>query len=75
MNRLNKFRSFIDHPWLKKSYKKLNVEELQIAENFITKNATTKKDEFELAVNRMFLNQSKTKHWSIIVELLSCCNN
>lgn len=76
MNRLEKFNSFESHGWLHKAYKKLSKTELDIAKGFIHENDALNKGDFEFAVNRMFTGKTDLpKNWSVILELLTCCNS
>lgn len=74
-NRSTKFNANKEDPWLRKLYKKLTAEELTIATDFLTKYETLDKGEFEFKVNRMFLDRKKPKHFTIILDLLTCCNS
>jgi hypothetical protein len=52
-----------------------NADEIKLMADFICKNHSCDKGEFELRVNRMFLdNPSKPKRWAEIMEILSSCN-
>jgi len=64
-----------EHAWLGRVYKKLTEEELRLAIRFMGKNHLLSKGEFELAVNRMFLDASKPRHFKEILELLTCANS
>lgn len=75
MNRLEKFDSFASHAWLSKAFKKLKKDEITLARAFITENDALDKGAFELKVNRMFLDRSKPKNFTVILELLTCCNS
>jgi hypothetical protein len=75
MNRCQIFNSYSFHPWLKKSFNRLSAKEKQIAVDFIIAHDFLDKPNFELAVNRMFLEKERTKNWTIISELLSCVNS
>lgn len=72
--RLEKFESFRDHPWLKRLFLKLKQQQLIIARDFILKNDSLDKHDFEKAVNRMFLDKEKPDRWEIILELIANCN-
>ena len=74
MTRLEKFESFKTHPWLKRIYSKLRKEQLDISRDFIIKYNHLDKDDFEKAVNRMFLDKEKPYRWEIILELIANCN-
>ena len=74
--RLNAFRSYKSHAWLKKAYAKLKAPEVAVAEAFIAKNDSLPKGAFELAINRMFIDVSeKPKNYTVILELLTCANS
>lgn len=75
MDRLERFKSFSLHPMLKKIFTRLTPVEEIICEKFIVDNESLNKANFEYAVNRMFLDRPKTKHWKEIVELLTCSNS
>lgn len=73
--RTETFLNFKTHPWLSKAFAKLSGAEIEIALAFLKTNEPLDKSKFELAVNRMFLEKQRPKHWSIIVELLTCANS
>lgn len=73
--RLIAFDKYAQHPWLGKAYKKLTSAERELAREFTLSHGNLDKGAFELAVNRMFLMREKPKHWTIILELLTCCNS
>lgn len=75
MDRLERFKSFSLHPMFKKIFTRLAPNEEMMAEKFIVDNESLDKANFEYAVNRMFLDRPKTKHWKEIVELLTCSNS
>lgn len=76
MNRLMRFDAYATHPWLQKAYRKLKRAELDLAHKFIAENDALSQGDFEHKVNRMFLFQpDKPKNWTIILELLTCCNS
>jgi|JI10StandDraft_1071094.scaffolds.fasta_scaffold481556_3 hypothetical protein len=75
MDRLERFKSFSLHPMFKKIFTRLTPFEEMMAEKFIVDNESLNKDNFEYAVNRMFLDRAKTRHWKEIVELLTCSNS
>lgn len=75
-NRLEQFKGYKSHPWLKKAYAKMTKKDLEIAINFIESNHSLSPSEFEHKVNRMFIDKiDKPKNFTIILELLSCCNS
>jgi hypothetical protein len=74
--RIQAFEAYQAHPWLKKVYRKLTVEELSFVFAFLKENAGLDKGAFELKVNRLFLDQpNKPKHYREILELLTCSNS
>ena len=73
-NRLNLFNELKTHAWLKKPYARLSNKEIDVAKHFIKLHDSLDKGSFEHAVNRMFLDKPKPKHWTIILELLICSN-
>lgn len=75
LNRTDLFLNLQFHPWFKKAFKKLNDKEKKIALDFIANHNHLDKGSFELAINRMFLDQEKPKNWSIILELLVASKN
>ena len=75
MEREVKFRSYETHPWLHKSYKRLSNSDREIALSFIKENKELDRGAFEQKVNRLFLDREKPKNFSIILELLMCCNS
>lgn len=72
---MKKFSEYETHPWLKKVYGKLTAQDLKCCLSFLDENVSLDKGEFELAVNRMFLDREKPKNFPIILELLTCCNS
>lgn len=75
MDRIVVFRGFNSHPWLHKAFRRLKPDEVAICETFIITNKALDKGAFELKVNRMFLDKPKPKNFTIILELLTCCNS
>lgn len=75
MNRLTSFDKLSAHPWLHKAYNKLSSNERQMAREFIVRNDGLAKGAFEFAINRMFIDKPKPKHFAIILELLTCANS
>lgn len=73
--RIEIFNELKNHAWLGKQYKKLTKNDIKLATVFIKEKNHLSKNDFELAVNRMFLdNSNKPKNWKIISELLCCTN-
>lgn len=75
MDRLTLFNNLKHHPWSGRVYKRLNANELELALGFIESNENLDKGSFEYAVNRMFLDKDKPKHFKEILELLTCANS
>lgn len=69
------FDNYRNHGWLKKSYNRLSVTDLNIARQFIQDNDNLDKQAFFLKVNRMFIDKEKPKNFTTILELLTCCNS
>ena len=74
MNRLENFRALAGHAWYGRIFTKLSAAHLALCEGFIKRNDHLSAAEWELAVNRMFLDAQKPKHWKEIVELLASSN-
>lgn len=73
--RLALFRSYASHPWLKKGFQKLSISEIFLASSFIEQKDHLPVDQFEFAINRMFLDKAdKPKNWVIIMEMLANAN-
>jgi hypothetical protein len=70
-----KFESFATHPWLSRVYRRLKPEDRALALEFIAANAALNRGDFELRVNRMFLDRPKPKNFALILELLTCANS
>lgn len=76
MDRQTVFNSLATHPWLGRVYKKLTIKERLQCEVFLVLHTGSDKDRFELAVNRMFLDDpEKPKHYKEMLELLTCANS
>lgn len=73
--RLNTFKSYENHAWLKKVYLKLKKQDVELAINFLIENAELDKGSFEIKMNRMFLGLNAPKNAGRIQELLSCSNS
>jgi hypothetical protein len=67
--------AYKDHAILGKLYKRLKAEDITALNSFLKANAHLDKGSFERAVNRMFIDRPKPKHWKEIIELLSCANS
>lgn len=76
---INKPRTFhlanlqID-PWYSRLFSKLTVSEMVMLLEWVNDHDQLGKNEFELAVNRMFLDREKPTHWLEINELAGACN-
>ncbi len=75
MSRKNVFISYKDHPWLKRVFKRLSEKDINFAMSFIDRHDSLGKGEFEKAVNRIFIDVERPKHYKEILELLSCSNS
>jgi hypothetical protein len=74
-DRIMKFDSFKKHAMLGRLYMRLTALELNIAHSFIKEHSEASKNDFDRAVNRLFINRDKPRHWLEIMELLSCCSS
>ncbi len=75
--RLEAFRSFAQdqHSPTGKCYQRLTADEIQIAEAILDLHVRLDHGQFELAINRLWLDQKeKPKHDGEIVELLCAAN-
>jgi hypothetical protein len=60
------------HPWIKKSFAKLNKADIDFIIAFFNRDITNR-DDAMLICNRLFMDQvNKPKNWKIISELISC---
>ncbi len=75
MSRKERFESYKTHPWLHKAYKKLKKDDLELIFKFIKDNEQLDNASFEFKINRLFLDCERPKNFSIILELLTCCNS
>lgn len=74
--RTTAFKSYQNHAWLHRSFKRLNVEDLQFCLSVLDQHQTTSKDEFARLAVRLFIDRSsKPKAWKEIEELLICANS
>lgn len=75
MNRIDAFKKLEGHAWLGKVFAKLSKQEKELAMDFLAKNSALSNGDFQLAVNRMFLDAPKPKNHTSVMELLSCANS
>lgn len=73
--RMENFLSLEKHPMLGRRFRSLSPDQVSECEAFIICNALLNSDDFEKAVNRMFLDAVKPKNYKDILELLSCANS
>lgn len=73
--RIIKFNSFSTHPWLSRLFNKLKKEDIDFAIKFLTNESSKSRSDFELAVNRIFLDRDKPRAWKEITELLISSNS
>lgn len=73
--RITKFESYATHPWLKRVFGKLEQSDLEFCRSFITSQGEASRGDFEMRVNRLFIDREKPKRWKEISELLTCCNS
>lgn len=71
--RLEHFEKLKSHGWYSKLFKKLNANEIAFCESFLKKHDQMSANEFEMAVNRLFLEGEKPKRHLEMNELLLCC--
>jgi hypothetical protein len=74
-NRLILFNNFKNHAWLSRVFDRLKNSDLDIAIRFIETNDHLDIGNFELAINRMFLDKEKPRRYKEILELLTCANS
>lgn len=74
MDRSEAFRSLRDHAWLGRLYKRLTVQERDLAEAFLVDHAHLDRGAFEQAIARWGMDRPRTKNHLVIVELMSCAN-
>jgi hypothetical protein len=75
MDRRQHLNDIINNPWLSRVYNRLTPAEVLICNEFILANTNKGHAEFELGVNRIFIDKQKPKHWKEILEILSCVNS
>lgn len=73
-----KFKEFsesIKTPYYDKHLRSLNLEEISIIERFLSAKIALNPDQFEMEINRLFLDKKeKIKKWTLVCELLSAFN-
>lgn len=74
MDRATKLEQLKTHAWFGRVFKRLSKSELELARSFLQSHDDLAKAEFEFAVNRMFLDKPKPKHWVEILDLLANAN-
>lgn len=81
MERIAKFDALASDPWYGRQFKKLRKADIDFCHGFIVANTQLSKDEFESAVNRIFMDKrfdGETKadknRRMICQELLACCS-
>lgn len=60
---------------LGRTFRKLKQDDIIVAEGFLLKNQDMDKNDFALAIVRMFMDKPKPKNWKLIEELLICANS
>lgn len=75
VTRLKAFESLETHAWLGRVFKRLSKSELAFCLETLRSSEHMSKGDFELKVNRLFLDREKPKNSTIIMELLSCANS
>lgn len=74
MARLNNLESLASDPWYKRLAKRLSNGDWALMRNFVSDNDTLDIGDFELKVNRMFIDREKPKQWKVIMEFLTVAN-
>lgn len=72
--RVQIFKGLANHAWYGKQFKKLTQEDVDAALSFIKDRGFLRSNDFETEVNRMFIDNYKTKNWKLVMELLSATN-
>lgn len=76
MKRIEKFHSLKNHAHYARYYTALKQKDIALISEFISENETLKKDEFEMKMNRFFLElKDRPKNWAMLSELLMIANN
>lgn len=66
-----KITALFSHAWYGKRLQKFSLDEVALVAAFINERAEKDRDDFVHDVNRFFLSNTKTKHWSMIMEILT----
>ena len=61
------------HPMYSNLWKKLSKDEMNFTIQFIIKTENDSNDDYMHKVNRIFLTEKKSKHWTIIQDILTAC--
>lgn len=69
------FDGYAKHPWLCRVHRRLSKADIIEAHSFISDHDAMDKGAFEMAVNRMWMDQPKPARWKEIMELLICANS
>lgn len=74
--RLEAFHALEKHPWLGRIYGRLTKAELAFCQELILANEHLSKGDFELKINRLWLDrEERPKNRFVISELLICANS
>lgn len=72
MTRAERWAALASHPWHAKRLAKLRPPERAFAESFIAAHGGASADDWQLRVNRLFLDDpQKPKNWTLIIDLLA----
>ncbi len=69
--RHSKITALFNHAWYGKRLQKLSLDEIALMAAFINERADKNRNDFVHDVNRYFLSNTKTKHCSMIMEILT----
>lgn len=76
MKRIDKFHSLKNHAHYSRYYTALKQRDIALISKFISENETLDKANFEMKMNRFFLElKDRPKNWAILSELLMIANN
>lgn len=70
--RITNFESLSRHPFYSGLVRKLTRNDVNVCVEFLNRTIDLSNDDYEMKVNRMFMDKVKPKNWAIIQELLSC---